>query len=639
MNDPLQPVDVVDYALSLLGRHGWEVGFHKLVEWLPLVSNEPTHPAHALFLGWQAWERGRLDEAERYLHEIEHSSKCRGWALAGLAFVALRKKGSEALAAGPFLAEALSHCTADDRDLRGVVAQGQGLIEYHHGRFREARVRLGEALELVGRQHHLTGRLYDSLGMTWSGTGSFFVATEFYRKSLEFKQNPPSGEPDLPGLALTHGQLGRLYLQWGLLDQAWKHFHDDLDIAERMDDPRSRAQMLDYLGHVELRRADRFRSTGNFSDATRHETEALGWLDSCLRECAGRPDWNNIAAYGLKDRAAVLLSLDRLDEAEADLVRAEQLFHAARFDDGLAHVDLIRGVLQRRLRNWSESLRLLQKAQRRFDGRIPVELARAQWEIARTRRDAGEPTPVVAAAFLRALDTAESGRRPYLVSQIELELRGVDPVKALEAGYRRARGRSVGLPTTSLVDATRDGGSVLYLDVQGSTAYARDHDPEEVMLTINEMMADLQAGLRTYAGQVSGYRGDGFLALFRGPNHALRAVQAALAIIASIEEFNVPRQQLELEPLVVRTGVASGEMCWGNVGTYDKLDFTVVGTPANLGARLEAKARAGGVCISSATQELVGRRFRYSDDSPHQEVLKGLGMLQFWHVTGEAEPR
>jgi len=119
-------------------------------------------------------------------------------------------------------------------------------------------------------------------------------------------------------------------------------------------------------------------------------------------------------------------------------------------------------------------------------------------------------------------------------------------------------------------------------------------------------------------------------------NHAPRAATAALELIAAIEEFNVPRRQLELSELAVRTGVATGEMCWGNVGTYDKLDFTVVGTPANLGARLEAKARTGGLCVSDATRELLGDRFTYSPDSPQQDELKGLGTQRFWHVTGRA---
>ncbi len=492
------------------------------------------------------------------------------------------------------------------------------------------------ALEFLGRRHHLTGRLYDSLGMTWSVTGSFFVAGEFYRKALAFKLDPPSGQVDLPGLAVTHGQLGRLYLQWGLLDQAWKHFEEDLALAERLEDRHGRAQALNHLGQVALRRAELARSAGNEAVARRLADEALGWLAGCVS--AAEDEAEHLAAYGRKDRALALVFLGRPDEAADDLARADAVFQSSSFAYGLAQVNVAKGILARLRGEWDESLRLLQSAALHFEPLVPAERTRALLEIARTREAAGEPRPVVLAAYRRALEGAESCRRPHLVGEIERELDRVDPQEGLRSACRRARGRLVTQPTTSLIESVRESGSVLYLDVQGSTQFARERDPEEVMLTVNEMMAGLEAVLRRHTGQISSFRGDGFLALFRGMNHAPRAATAALELIAAIEEFNAPRRQLELGELAVRTGVATGEMCWGNVGTYDKLDFTVVGTPANLGARLEAKARTGGLCISDATRELLGDRFAYSAASPQQDELKGLGTQRFWHVVGRRMP-
>src|SRR5262249_56016141 len=87
-------------------------------------------------------------------------------------------------------------------------------------------------------------------------------------------------------------------------------------------------------------------------------------------------------------------------------------------------------------------------------------------------------------------------------------------------------------------------------------------------------------------GEVRSYLGGGFMALVRGTGHAWRAVDAALELMAVLEEFNRPRAVLGLQQLPARIAVASGPACLGNVGTYQKMDFTAVGNAVNLASRL-----------------------------------------------------
>ena len=92
------------------------------------------------------------------------------------------------------------------------------------------------------------------------------------------------------------------------------------------------------------------------------------------------------------------------------------------------------------------------------------------------------------------------------------------------------------------------------------------------------------------------FRGDGFMAVVRGQYHARRAVDAALDMNPSIQAFNEPRRLLGLPEFSTRVGISTGEMCFGNAGTYDKLDFTAIGRAVNLGAdRAEGEAEAA-VC-------------------------------------------
>ena len=140
---------------------------------------------------------------------------------------------------------------------------------YHEGEFDSALPQLHEALTLFGREHFATGRVLDTFGMVYAGKDNFHAAREFYEQALGCKQR--SG--DDAGLALSHGQLGRLSLDWGHLDKAEKHFKEDLEIARRIGDERGEAQMYNHLGQVAL--------------ARRQWEDAAAWLDESIHRSEG----------------------------------------------------------------------------------------------------------------------------------------------------------------------------------------------------------------------------------------------------------------------------------------------------------------------------------------------------------------
>ncbi len=623
--------NVFEDAMALLRQFGWDVGYRKLQEWLPMAADHQTRCLHQLFLGWQALERGRIDESIGQFKEILDHEDYASWGYAGLAFAAYRQK--RLAESADYFAEATRHRLNDDPELTAVLAMGQGSLAYQRADLETAREHFVRALEICGSQHFLSGRLFDALGSTWLSAGSFYYALEFYHRSLEIKQSSVEGDADLAGLALTHGQLGRLYLRWGLLEQAKTHFEEDLKLCDRLDDVRGRTQMLNHLGQVATRRAEFVYATGNPAQGKYLLEEARGWLDSSIAASALRKDWNIVEGYGRKDRAIILVLQHEFAAAEVDLKRSEELFHESGFSEGLAHVDMVRGILARRQGMWEESLRLLNKSLRFFTDHDPFLNARTLLEVARTRRDSGDTRPVVTSAYLSALEHAERSRFSQLVQEIERDLDEINPLERLRREYQRARGRLVTAPTSSLLASERETGSVLYLDIQGSTQFVRQHDPEVIQLIFNQLMADLESVLRKHGGQVSGYRGDGFLALFRGvessANHALRAVRAAFDLYSCVEKSNQPRSLLGLSRLDVRVGVATGELCFGNVGTYDKMDYSVVGNAANLGARLEAQARTDTPCISDLTRDAIGSLYELEEAHAN---LRGFGEQRFWYV-------
>jgi class 3 adenylate cyclase len=263
-----------------------------------------------------------------------------------------------------------------------------------------------------------------------------------------------------------------------------------------------------------------------------------------------------------------------------------------------------------------------------------ADAARVQLEVARTMAAAGNVTQLVSQAFLDALDRAEKCRREKLVRQIEEELRGVDEDALARHVFLRLRGRGVSSDTSTLSEGESEVASAMFLNLKEFIPYSQGLDPGDVMRTLNQMMADLEAVLQRHEAVILTYLGGGFFALARGPRHAERAVQAALDMIAVVEEFNRPRAVLGLRQLPVQIGIATGTVFLGNIGTFRKMEFTALGTAVNLASRLLRHTDPRRPCVSSRTYELVRDRYEFQPDGPRVLELPGLGRREAWDVIG-----
>ena len=607
--------NTAEKVLSLLREWGWEAGLEKLKAELRAPGDENELSALKLFVAWLAGERGAHEEALTQLRDIEHLHLFANWSQAGQAYIALREHDYGR--AHRLLEQAATDGT--DPILVATVSHCRGALYYHEGRDAAALPHLYEALSLFGPDHFAAGRVLDTLGMVYTGKDNFHAAREFFARSIECKKR----YEDYPGLAVSHGQLGRLYLEWGYTRKAEEHFKQDLEVARRIDDVRGEAQMYNYLGRVAI--------IGEKWD------DAAAWLDESIR-LGEHGGWRVLEAFSRKDRSVTYLAKEQFGEAEEQLGRAEELFRAAKFDEGLAHVNRTRSVLLRSQERYDEAERALRPALVYFeDHNERAEAARTQLEQARVLRARNVPRPLVTDALCNALGRAERCRRDALVREIEAELAEVDEAAYYRHLYHRSRGREVLAESVSLLSGERESATVLFLDIEGSTEYARTSDPEVVMMTLNQMMAAFEAILDRHSATVTAYLGDGFMALLRGTDHATRGVRASLEMVEALKEFNLPREVLGLKPLRVRVGVASGEVFIGNVGTYQKMDFTAIGTTANLAARLQSEAEPGQPCVSRSTYEQVRDSFVFRKDRARVVNLKGLGRQEAWDVLRRRE--
>lgn len=111
-------------------------------------------------------------------------------------------------------------------------------------------------------------------------------------------------------------------------------------------------------------------------------------------------------------------------------------------------------------------------------------------------------------------------------------------------------------------------------------------------------------------GQILKFMGDGFLATFdlakRSPQMVCAdAVKAARELVAHVPQFNASRRASGKETLDFGVAIHMGEVLYGNIGTRERLDFTVVGSAVNEASRIEGLCRPLGrhVLVSSAVHD------------------------------------
>ena len=133
--------------------------------------------------------------------------------------------------------------------------------------------------------------------------------------------------------------------------------------------------------------------------------------------------------------------------------------------------------------------------------------------------------------------------------------------------------------------------TVYFSDLQGFTPIAESMSPEELEKLLNVYLSTITDIILQYGGTVDKYEGDAIMAFYGAPveqkDHALRACKAALESIKAMEKLNSQFKKRGWPSLRVRTGINTGTVVVGNMGTSTRFDYTVIGDSVNLASRLE----------------------------------------------------
>jgi adenylate cyclase len=145
-------------------------------------------------------------------------------------------------------------------------------------------------------------------------------------------------------------------------------------------------------------------------------------------------------------------------------------------------------------------------------------------------------------------------------------------------------------------------GSVMFADIVGFTQIAEDIRPEETVSILNKYFSLITRACELNHGMVDKYLGDGIMLVFGAPqpdeNHRFHAIRCALLVQRLVEHENLQREKLGLFPVKFRIGINSGTMLAGNMGSRERMEYTVVGDTVNLASRLCSISNSGQIVIS-----------------------------------------
>lgn len=162
----------------------------------------------------------------------------------------------------------------------------------------------------------------------------------------------------------------------------------------------------------------------------------------------------------------------------------------------------------------------------------------------------------------------------------------------------------------SLFENETQEGSVAFIDICGFTTISETEPADKVVKMLNAYFDIIVQEIINQEGTVDKFLGDAVMATFKGEYHIDRALDACLAIRDKIRKADLGIDGEMIRP-EVSIGVNSGEMVWGNIGSaaLRRLDYTVIGDPVNVAARLQNAAEKGQILISEFTYEKVKESF------------------------------
>jgi adenylate cyclase len=159
--------------------------------------------------------------------------------------------------------------------------------------------------------------------------------------------------------------------------------------------------------------------------------------------------------------------------------------------------------------------------------------------------------------------------------------------------------------------------SVLFSDIRGFTTLSETSPPEEVVALLNRHFSRQVEVIFRHGGTLDKFIGDAIMAFWGAPaampDHAKRAVEAALEMSVTLERWRVEAGGTH-DGLDVGIGIHTGSAVVGFIGSGERLDYTAIGDTVNLASRIEGQTKGiARILVSEATRDACINDFEWRD--------------------------
>ncbi len=161
-------------------------------------------------------------------------------------------------------------------------------------------------------------------------------------------------------------------------------------------------------------------------------------------------------------------------------------------------------------------------------------------------------------------------------------------------------------PERTWLKGRRNEATILFVDIRGFTAFSDEKEPEAVVVILNHYFEIVSRTIMEWGGYVDKFMGDAVLGVFGVPvfykNHVKRGLQAAVAIQKKLRQAGEDDNKLLAR---VGIGIDTGVVVSGNLGSQDKMEYTVIGNSVNTASRINGLAGSGEILISKNVYDKV----------------------------------
>ncbi|MEK6910735.1 MAG: adenylate/guanylate cyclase domain-containing protein [Nanoarchaeota archaeon] len=171
--------------------------------------------------------------------------------------------------------------------------------------------------------------------------------------------------------------------------------------------------------------------------------------------------------------------------------------------------------------------------------------------------------------------------------------------------------------------------TVMFTDIRGFSAMFSRLDDVKITEFLNPYFKKSHEIINRSGGMVNKFIGDSVMALFNAikprQDHIICAVKSAIEIQREVQRFNSELRRNNLDSLKVGIGIDSGSAAVGNLGGEEKVEYTAIGVPVNIAARLQSIAQGGQILVKKDVYEKIKAKVE----------AEYIGKKQFKNISGE----